>query len=87
MAHDLRDSARHFWMTRSVARVMGLNLSNEMRRGRLEPDGYARMVASCQGCALVEACQSWLGDQTDVSAAPPPGCRIGAQLGRLKRLH
>lgn len=87
MAHQLRDPVRHFWMTRSVARVMGLNLSDEMHRGRLGPDDYVQMVARCQGCALVEACESWLGQQIGVSASSPPGCCIDDMLGRLKRPH
>ncbi|MCR8549626.1 DUF6455 family protein [Salipiger sp. P9] len=87
MKETLGDPARHFWMTRSVARAMGLNLSEEMLSGRLEPDDYADMVTCCRGCALVEACEKWLGTQTAVSAAPPPGCCNGMMLAQLKKLH
>lgn len=87
MKETLGDPVRHFWMTRSVARVMGLNLSEEMLCGRLEPNDYAHMVTSCRGCALVEACEKWLGAQTGLSAAPPPGCCNGPALSQLRKLH
>lgn len=81
----LGDEARHFWMARSVARVMGLNLGDQMRRGRLRPQQYEVMVAACRGCALVEQCEKWLAGQSDIAKAPPPGCRISAPLTRLRR--
>ncbi|MFC4730885.1 DUF6455 family protein [Salipiger abyssi] len=87
MRETLGDPVRHFWMTRSVARVMGLNLSEEMLSGHLGPDEYAHMVTCCRGCALVEACESWLGAQTGVTATPPPGCCNAALLSRLRKLH
>lgn len=87
MTQVLGDPARHFWMTRSVARAMGLNLSEAMMSGELAPDDYAEMVTCCRGCALVEACERWLGNQAGISAAPPPGCCLGTLLVRLKKLH
>ena len=87
MKPTLGDPDRHFFMTRSVARVMGLNLTDEIQSGHLQPDTYAEMVARCQGCALVEACEEWLSSQSSISAAPPPGCRIGVLLARLRKMH
>jgi len=87
MTQTLGDPARNFWMTRSVARVMGQNLSEEMHTGRLEPAQYAQMVTCCRGCALVEACEGWLGSQTGIASLPPPGCRNAALLSQLKRPH
>ncbi|WP_203595261.1 DUF6455 family protein [Salipiger sp. PrR002] len=83
----LGDTARHFWMTRSVARVMGVNLSAALREGRLRAEEYEVMVAACRGCALVEQCEKWLAVQHNVAKAPPPGCRIAGPLTRLRRLH
>lgn len=87
MRETLGDPVRHFWMTRSVARVMGLNLSEEMLSGRLDPDDYADMVTCCRGCALVEACEKWLGVQTGLTASPPPGCYNGNLLSQLRKRH
>ena len=36
---SLGDPARHFWLTRSVARIMGVNLSEAMSEGRLSAQG------------------------------------------------
>jgi hypothetical protein len=84
MTLALRDPSQHFFMTRSVARVMGLNLRDALESGALEPRVYADMVTRCRGCALVEACQEWLGSQTDLSPTPPPGCCNGSPLLQLK---
>ena len=87
MALTLGDPARHFFMTRSVARVMGLNLNEAMKIGSLAPDTYADMVTNCQGCALVSACEKWLARQMNLTATPPPGCCNSTVLSDLKRRH
>ncbi|MGH1412751.1 MAG: DUF6455 family protein [Pelagimonas sp.] len=87
MTQHLGDPARHFFMTRSVARTMGLSLSEEMQTGNLAPETYARMVTHCRGCALVEACESWLAKQSALVATPPPGCCNGELLTSLRRPH
>ncbi|MFW2544298.1 DUF6455 family protein [Primorskyibacter sp. 2E107] len=81
----LGDPARHFFMTRSVARVMGLSLYDAVQSGALSAEGYSRMVTQCRGCALVESCEAWLARQTALSVAPPPGCCNGAELTRLQK--
>ncbi|MBO9467501.1 hypothetical protein J7443_19840 [Tropicibacter sp. R15_0] len=87
MGQYLGDPARHFFMTRSVARTMGLSLSEEMQAGTLDAAAYARMVTNCRGCALVEACEQWLAQQSDLVNTPPPGCCNGDTLTKLCRLH
>ena len=85
MRQHLGDPVRHCFMTRSVARVMGLSLSEEMQAGKLAPQTYASMVTKCRGCALVEACENWLSKQSTLVATPPPGCCNGAVLTELRR--
>ncbi|MFZ7091800.1 DUF6455 family protein [Primorskyibacter sp. 2E233] len=85
MRPALGDPARHFFMTRSVARVMGLSLTEELQTGHLAPETYAAMVTRCRGCALIEACEEWLSSQTQLSAAPPPGCCNGVELAKLRK--
>lgn len=87
MPAHLGDPERHFFLTRSVARVMGLSLTDAMREGSLAPEVYAGMVTRCRGCALVSACEEWLSKTTSLSAAPPPGCCNGTTLTDLKRPH
>lgn len=79
------DPSRHFFMTRSVARVMGVNLTKAMHNGVLQPESYASMVSACRDCALVEACETWLASRTDISEVPPPGCRISVPLSDLRK--
>ncbi len=79
------DPTLHFFMTRSVARVMGLNLTDGLSTGALGPSEYARMVTDCRACALVEACAEWLSSGETPRRVPPPGCCNGETLLRLAR--
>jgi len=85
MTFPIGDPARHFFMTRSVARIMGVNLAKAMEDGSLRPETYADMVTRCRGCALVSACEKWLARQTSTSATPPPGCCCSKVLCDLRR--
>ncbi|GAA6163952.1 hypothetical protein NBRC116590_16560 [Pelagimonas sp. KU-00592-HH] len=75
----LGDPARHFWMTRSMARVLGLSLSEAMADGRLSQKGYADLVTRCRQCHHVAACEHWLGQQGGHAEAAPECC-VHAQL-------
>ncbi len=83
----LGDPDLHFWLTRSVGRVMGLNFSEEMANDRLTPKAYADMVTECRGCPRVTTCQRWLSEQSDVTYSAPPGCRNSRLLESLARPH
>ena len=76
---------RHFWLTRSVARVTGVNLSSAMRAGALHLDDYVDMVERCQGCAFRTMCESWLAQQADWPATPPSFCAHVDILDNLRR--
>jgi hypothetical protein len=80
----LGDPSRHFWLARSVARVMGLDLGEALARGALPRAEYRAMIDRCRSCALVDACQNWLAASGGQAEAPPPGCRITAELIALK---
>jgi len=84
---DLGDPQLHFWLTRSVGRVMGLNFSEEMAKDRLSPKAYVDMVTECRGCPKVTSCQSWLSEQSDLTRRAPPGCRNSKVLEGLARTH
>ncbi|MDJ0823586.1 MAG: DUF6455 family protein [Paracoccaceae bacterium] len=79
------EPSRHFFITRSVARVMGVSLSEAMQSGDLAPEGYASMVNRCRGCALVEACQEWLSSQAALAHTPLPGCMNAGALTELRQ--
>lgn len=71
---SLGDPALHFWMTRSVARAMGVSLSEAMAAGRLSSDGYAKMVTRCRTCQQVQNCQIWLANQAGFATTAPNDC-------------
>jgi len=75
---------RHFWLTRSMARVIGINLSDAMAKKRFSPDDYAVMIARCRAKGCHEACQRWLAAQTSARpTSPPEYCAIADCLVRL----
>ena len=76
-----RDHA--FWMARSVARMLGLDLSAALAEGRLTPAGYATLVARCETCPLAAGCQLWLARQTFGAAAPMEGCANARDFAAL----
>jgi len=81
----LGDPATHFWLTRSVARVMGVNLSEAMAMERLSAADYADMVNRCRTCPHVSTCQQWLGERRMQAAPAPDHCMHYERLSRLSR--
>ena len=75
---------RHFWLTRSVARVMDINLSECMADGRLDETGYATMITRCRAGGCHAMCESWLATQTDRPARAPEHCANAEVLNRLR---
>lgn len=82
----LGDPDRHFWLVRSVARVMDLNLGAVVARGLLDRDGYRGLVNRCRTCDAVAGCASWLAGAAESGEASPTGCLVAPELERLKRL-
>lgn len=84
-AMDLGDIERHFWLTRSVARAMGVNLSEAMAEQRLSPEEYTEMVTFCRAQGCHAACQRWLAAQTGARPeGPPEYCANADILARLR---
>lgn len=82
---SLGDPDRHFWLVRSVARVMDLDLGAALERGQMHSDDYRAIINRCRTCALVEACQNWLAESGGLSETPPTGCVVATDLTVLKR--
>ncbi|MDQ2090132.1 DUF6455 family protein [Marimonas arenosa] len=80
----LGDPAVHFWLTRSVARAMGVNLSQAMATGRISAQDYEEMVTACCGCMHVAGCQAWLATEAVVRSAPFEACAHRTVLERLQ---
>lgn len=79
----LGDPNRAFWLTRSVARTVGLNLSEAMCRGDLAPDEYAAMVTRCRMCAHAETCEQWLAQNGAGADRVPDHCANARTLNGL----
>ncbi len=87
MSHKLLhlgDPVTHFWITRAVAKAMGVNLSDAMADGQLSAETYARMVTTCRKCALVDECQHWLATEAVPQGAAFEGCPNRGVLERLQ---
>lgn len=83
----LGDPQLHFWLTRSVAKVMGVSLSQAMSNDQLSANEYAELVSECRACRRVESCKAWLAEQLDIKPVAPPGCANSRSLEMLARRH
>ncbi len=81
----LGDPAKAFWLTRSVARTMGINLSGALAEGRLTSEGYAEMVTRCRTCNQVEQCELWLARSGAGASSAPADCANADIFNRLKK--
>jgi len=85
MMLELGDIEEHFWLTRSVARTVGINLTEAMAAGLLAPEEYSRMVTRCRAAGCSGRCADWLGRQAGGRAShTPPFCVHGDQLRALR---
>lgn len=80
----LGDPARHFWLTRSVARAMGLSLYDAMATGALSAPDYAELVTTCRRCPNVGACEAWLAACRPGLCDAPEHCLNAEALERLR---
>ncbi|MFC3613968.1 DUF6455 family protein [Lutimaribacter marinistellae] len=74
----------HFFLTRGVARAMGISLTDAMAQGRLTAEGYADMVARCRGSDCAGNCQLWLAHQAAQAKEAPRDCVNADALNRLR---
>ena len=84
---SLGDIERHFWLTRSIARVLNVNLSEAMAHGHLTETGYAEMVTNCRAAGCQHACEHWLATETGCPETAPEHCANAAILNRLRKLQ
>ncbi|WP_371225884.1 DUF6455 family protein [Roseovarius sp. 2305UL8-3] len=81
----LGDPARHFWLTRSVARTMGISLSEAMAMGYLSAPDYAKLVNTCRTCPNASQCEAWLGERRAALPEAPDHCMNCATFARLAK--
>lgn len=73
----------HFWITRGMARRMGVNLTEAMHDGVLSQADFAAMINRCRGCPGAEGCKAYLADPVPGAGSAPDWCRNGEVLREL----
>lgn len=79
----LGDPNLHFWLTRSMARTVRVNLSDALAAGELTPVHYAEMVTKCRRCPHASACQAWLAENAAGACEVPAHCANADILNAL----
>lgn len=81
---SLGDIEKHFWLTRSVARCMGVSLTEAMVEGRLSANDYAEMVTRCRAAECSKNCTIWLSIQQSQAIAAPEFCANAKTFNELR---
>lgn len=72
---------RHAELVDKMAEARGLDLEEQMLRGKLSFGELEDAVLRCTGCTDPETCQSWLAQQEGTVSDTPAFCR-NAQMFR-----
>ena len=83
---NLGDPDRAFWLTRSVARTVGVNLSGAIKEGSLSVEEYAGMVTRCRMCPHPETCEAWLAMNGSGAPLVPDHCANAESLNRVANI-
>ncbi len=80
---SLGDADRHFWINRSLARSLDVNLSEAMLEKDLTAKEYATLVTRCRACQHVDECVAWLASCSTGSDRAPDFCPNAETFNRL----
>ncbi|WP_299077036.1 DUF6455 family protein [uncultured Ruegeria sp.] len=84
MSQDLLgDIDKHFWLTRSAARCVGISLTGALADGQLSPEGYAELITRCRTCPSSRRCEVWMATQQEWAEAVPDFCANASALNAL----
>jgi hypothetical protein len=73
----------HFWITRGMARRMGVDLTEAIHQGALSQADFAQMIARCRSCSGAEGCMAYLSQLTEQRGSAPDWCKNGTILREL----
>ncbi|PTV96337.1 hypothetical protein C8J27_102131 [Rhodobacter aestuarii] len=76
----------HFWITRGMARRLGVNLTEAMHDGNLTQADFASMITRCRECPGVDGCMAYLAGSSPAAGETPDWCRNRAILHELSDL-
>lgn len=80
------EAPRAWWLTRGMARLLGLNLPQAVVDGWISRPELADMIGRCAACPSGSSCEGWLAAR--VSASALPGfCANKAALEALSPQH
>ncbi|WP_431298712.1 DUF6455 family protein [Tabrizicola sp. BL-A-41-H6] len=64
------ETPRAWWLTRGMARVSGVNLSQAVVEGWLRRSELAQIIERCAACTAGEACDRWLATSGQADRMP-----------------
>lgn len=76
--------SRHFWLTRGMARTIGVNMSEALRDGKLSLAEYSHAIATCCACGQSARCIEWMSHQGAGAAALPEFCAVKPVIEALR---
>lgn len=80
----------NFWLTRALAKRLGVNLTEAMHNGFLTESEFAKMITDCRCCGESNGCLAVLSEINGPLEEPPEYCRnaqILRELAALVRRH
>ncbi|KFE36763.1 DUF6455 family protein [Thioclava atlantica] len=81
------DIDMHFWITRGMARRVGLNLSEAIHQGFLSRTDFVQMIAACRKCGRTNSCLAVLSERSGGGEGLPDACPNAPILNSLRSLH
>lgn len=83
--HHLGSFQHHFWLTRSVARLMGVSFTEAMAKGDLTATEFTDLITRCRQSGCSTFCETWLAAQNGAADSAPTMCPNADCLDRLKQ--
>lgn len=80
------EAPRAFWHAHGMARSCGVKLAGAVVEGLLSRAELAELVARCQDCKHISACEKWLS-HLHLDEPAPDFCAIGNPLNDLAPLR
>tara|TARA_B100002051_G_scaffold254638_1_gene269583 strand:- start:622 stop:885 length:264 start_codon:yes stop_codon:yes gene_type:complete len=77
----------NFWVTRGMARRLGVNISEAMHNGFLTQADFAEMITTCRTCGRTEFCLAVLAEKGEGPQAIPTDCPNYEVLTSLRALQ